>query len=61
MGKKKTPRKGFEGYEMVDMPGVVTFGTTLFMRKDGRAIKIVFPTGQICTFAPLDEYESYPQ
>src|ERR1019366_7414529 len=53
--KKKTPRKGFENYDLVIMPDVVTFGTTLFMRKGKRAIKIVFPAGQMCTFAPMDE------
>ena len=53
MKKKKTPR--FPDYERVEMPEVVTFGTTLFMRKDNMALKIVFPAGQIVTFAPLDE------
>lgn len=53
--KKKIPRKGFEDYERVEMPDVVTFGTTLFMRNDKRALKIVFPAGQMVTFAPEDE------
>lgn len=53
--KKKTSRPGFENYDLVVMPDVVTFGTNLFMRKDKRALKIVFPTGQIATFAPLNE------
>ena len=53
--KKKTPRKGFENYDLVDMPDVVTFGTSLFMRNDHRALKIVFPAGQMVTFAPMDE------
>ena len=55
MSKKKTPRKGFENYNLVEMPNVVTFGTSLFMRNDRRALKIVFPAGQMCTFAPEDE------
>ena len=55
MKKKKIPRPGFEDYERVEMDEVITFGTTLFMRKDKRALKIVFPAGQMVTFAP--EYE----
>lgn len=53
--KKKQPRKGFENYELVDTSDIVTFGTSVFMRNDGQAIKVVFPAGQIMTFAPLDE------
>ncbi len=55
MKKKKTPRPGFENYERVKMDDVITFGTTLFMRKDKKALKIVFPAGQMVTFAPEDE------
>jgi hypothetical protein len=62
--KKKQPRPGFENYELVKMPDVVTFGTSLFMRKDKRALKIVFPAGQMVAFAPeeeiKDERESNP-
>lgn len=57
MKKKKISRKGFEDYELVNMPDVVTFGTSLFIRKDKKALKIVFPAGQICTFAPQDEID----
>ena len=53
--KKKIPRKVFEDYDRVEMPDVVTFGMTLFMRNDKKALKIVFPAGQMVTFAP--EYE----
>lgn len=53
--KKKQPRPGFEDYELVKMPDIVTFGTSLFMRKDKRALKIVFPAGQMVTFAPEEE------
>lgn len=55
--KKRQPRKGFEDYEIVKMDDVTTFGTTLFMRKDKRALKIVFPAGQMVTFCPEDEIE----
>ena len=51
--KKKINR--FPDYERVEMPDVVTFGTNLFIRKDKRALKIVFPAGQIATFAPEEE------
>ena len=56
--KKKQPR--WPDYEVVDMDKeagekVVTFGTTLFMRKDKQALRIVFPAGQIVTFCPQDE------
>ena len=51
MKKKKTPR--FEDYEKVDMRNTVTFGTTLYIRNDSKALKIVFPAGQIVTFAPV--------
>ncbi len=55
MKKKKTPKPGFEDYDLVEIPkGMVTFGTTLFMRKDGLALKIVFPAGGMVTFSPLD-------
>ena len=56
MKKKKQPR--WPDYEVVKLPeGTVTFGTTLFMRKDHCALRIVFPAGQIVTFAPV-EFES---
>jgi hypothetical protein len=56
--KKKEIHNRFENYTLVPMKDVVSFGTTLFVRNDKRALKIVFPAGQICTFAPLDEIES---
>src|SRR3989304_2015763 len=52
---KNKPRKGFENYALVDMKDTVTFGTTLFMRNDRKALKVVFPAGQMVTFAPMDE------
>ena len=51
-GAKKKSR--FKGYEKIDMKDVVSFGTTLFLRKDGKAIKIVFPCGTTATFAPTE-------
>jgi hypothetical protein len=59
--KKKVSRPGFEDYERVPMVDTVTFGTILFMRNDRRALKIVFPTGQVVTFAPMDEIENGKQ
>ncbi len=62
MKKKKVPRPGFEDYDLVKTPDVTaTFGTTLFIRKDGLALKIVFPAGQMVTFAPLDAAEQIRQ
>ena len=55
MKKKGKPLKGFEDYTIVDTDDVVTFGTTLYLRNDGKALKIVFPAGKMCTFAPVDE------
>lgn len=52
---KKKPRPGFEDYERVNTDNLVTFGTTLFIRKDGQALKIVFPAGTVATFAPVDK------
>jgi hypothetical protein len=53
MKKKKQPR--FPDYEVIapkDGDGLVTFGTTVFLRKDGQAIIIVFPCGHELHFAP---------
>ena len=58
--KKKQSRKGFEDYDLIEMKGVVTFGTSIYMRKDKQAIKIVFPAGQMVTFAPIDEIKNDP-
>lgn len=54
MGKRKKTSR-FEGYEIVEMPDVVTFGTSLFIRHDKKVLKIVFPTGTVCTFAPEED------
>ena len=50
MKKKTNPR--FPDYERVIMDEVVTFGTTVFIRKDKRALIIVFPCGQELHFKP---------
>ena len=50
---KKSPR--FPDYERVKMDGVVTFGTTVFIRKDKRALIIVFPAGQELHFKPEED------
>lgn len=55
MSKKKFKR--FPDYDVVVMKDVITFGTTLFIRKDKKALKIVFPAGQTVTFAPQDEIQ----
>ncbi len=53
MKKNKKPR--FPDYELVDMKDVITFGTSVFMRKDKRALIIVFPAGQELHFKPEEE------
>ena len=53
MKKKKIAR--WPDYERFDTGEVVTFGTSLFLRKDGKALRILFPAGESITFAPLDE------
>lgn len=61
--KNKIKKKRWEDYDVVDLDEfagekVVTFGTTLFMRKDKQALRIVFPTGQIFTFCPQEEIDN---
>ena len=54
MRTKKKPI--WPNYKVVKTPeNIVTFGTTLFMRDDGLALRVLFPAGQFVTFAPLDE------
>ena len=52
---KKKPR--FPDYDLVTTPEreIITFGTNVWLRKDSKAIKIVFPCGDEMTFAPMDE------
>ena len=56
MKRKKKAR--WPDYELVDLGDTITFGTSLFMRKDGRALRILFPAGQAVTFAPQDEIDA---
>lgn len=56
MKKKKQSR--YPDYDMVNLGGTITFGTNLFLRKDKRAIKIIFPCGDVLTFAPEDEIKN---
>ena len=55
--KKTNPR--YPDFERVPMEDVITFGTTLFIRKDRGALLIVFPAGQEMIFAPEDELKKY--
>lgn len=55
---RKINKNRFPDYERVkpeDM-GIVTFGTSLWIRKDNMAIKIIFPTGQEVDFRPVENY-----
>ena len=51
MKKKKTPR--FPDYERVDTDDVITFGTSVFVRKDSQALIIVFPCGDELHVKPI--------
>lgn len=53
MKKKKQNR--FPDYDIVEMEGVVSFGTNVWIRKDKLALAIVFPCGQTLHFKPEDE------
>ena len=57
MTKKKSR---FPDYELVDMTDVVTFGTNVWIRKDKKALIIVFPTGQQLHFKPEEEIPTNP-
>lgn len=53
--EKKKPR--FPDYERVDTDEVITFGTSVFIRKDKQALIIVFPAGQKLHFKPEQEIQ----
>jgi len=57
MKKQKSIKKHnrFPDYDRVDTKDAITFGTTIFIRKDKRALKIVFPTGTTLDFMPEEE------
>ena len=52
MKKKKSKR--FPDYEIIDTSDTITFGTSIWLRNDGQAIKIVFPCGDTLDFKPND-------
>jgi len=54
---KKAKTSRFSDYELVEMKDVVTFGTNVWIRKDRRALIIVFPAGNELHFKPEDEIE----
>ena len=53
MKRKKKPR--WPDYELFDTSDHVTFGTSIFIRKDGQAIRILFPAGDSLEFAPTED------
>ena len=63
MNKELPPKKKkqrWPDYEIIDLykttgHKVITFGTTLFMRKDKKSLRIVFPAGDAITFCPEEE------
>jgi len=50
--KKNKTSKRFPNYEKIDTDNVVTFGTNVWIRKDKKALIIVFPAGQELHFSP---------
>ena len=57
----KKEQSKYPDYDLVDTSQATTFGTCVYLRKDKRAIKIVFPAGTSMTFAPMDEIEELKQ
>lgn len=58
MKKQKVDR--WPDYERVDLGSTVTFGTSIYMRKDKRAIRILFPAGESIMFALEDVLKTNP-
>lgn len=52
---KKLKKAKYPDYERFDTDDKVTFGTSVFIRKDGRALMIIFPAGDILHFKPENE------
>ena len=50
MKKKAKKASRFPDYEKVDLGEITTFGTSVYLREDERAIKILFPCGDIIEF-----------
>lgn len=54
--KRKTKKSArFPDYERIDIKDLITFGTSVFIRKDRQALIIVFPAGQELHFKPQSE------
>ena len=53
--KDNAKKERYPDYERVKMDEVITFGTSVYIRKDKQAIKIVFPAGQSLDFMPIRE------
>ena len=55
--RKKIRNPRFADYDLITTPesGVITFGTNVWIRKDKKALRIVFPAGQELTFCPEEE------
>ena len=58
MKKKKIKTPLFPDYERVNTDDVITFGTSVFIRKDRQALIIVFPAGQELHFMPEQELKT---
>lgn len=43
--KKRIKKERFPGYVKIDTGDIITFGTSVFQRNDGRAFIILFPAG----------------
>ena len=53
--KRRAEKARFPNYEKVDLGEVITFGTSIFVRKDKRALIILFPCGSELHFEPENE------
>ena len=56
MKQNKKPR--YPDYTKVDTTDVITFGTSVFIRNDNRALIILFPAGQELHFKPEEEIKN---
>ena len=48
-------KERFPDYEKFDTGETITFGTSVYIRKDRQALVIVFPCGNALHFKPADE------